>query len=221
MGPWITPAGSVLLRSSAERLLNYSTIAGGVGPFLEGRNLTSDPGGSAFFLQNGHGAYFTLFLTVGPFSDPALALVHQLREQPGWVVGCVSASVVDQQAQNAQEYPTLDVLIALLIGLIVGLTFRSWAYPLVALSGVFISVTVTTAVLYLIPLILFVILVALGNDYTVFIFSRIREERSPAIRGRGSPGASPVAAWWSRRWASSWRPRWGPWRSSPSSSSSS
>ncbi len=194
----VTPAGSVLLRSSAERLLNYSTIAGGVGPFLEGRNLTSDPGGSAFFLRNGHWAYFTLFLTVGPFSDPALTLVQQLREQPGWVVGGVSASVVDQQAQNAQEYPTLEVLIALLIGLIVGLAFRSWAYPLIALSGVFISITVTTAVLYLIstyllhvgllyliPLILFVILVALGNDYTVFIFSRIREERSPGDPGEG------------------------------------
>jgi len=31
--------------------------------------------------------------------------------------------------------------------------------------------------LYLIPLILFVILMSLGNDYTVFIISRVREQQ--------------------------------------------
>jgi RND superfamily putative drug exporter len=187
----VTPQGATLLRSAAEQLLSYPTVASGVGPFLQGRNLTGASGGDAFLLQDGHWAYFTLFLTVGPFSPQALALVHQLRDQPGWLVGGVSASVVDQEAQNAQTYPILEVLIAVLIGLIVGLAFRSWAYPLIALSGVFISITVTTALLYLIstyllhvgllyliPLILFVILVALGNDYTIFIFSRIREERT-------------------------------------------
>ena len=85
--------------------------------------------------------------------------------------------------------------------------FRSAIYPLISLSGVFISISWTTSILYiisidilhqaliyLIPVILFVILMSLGNDYTVFIISRIREEvasfgkRDGIIRGMVGSG---------------------------------
>ena len=61
-------------------------------------------------------------------------------------------------------------------------------YPIISISGVFFSISWTTVILYflsayvlhegliyLIPIILFIILMALGNDYTVFITSRVRE----------------------------------------------
>ncbi|HYK93252.1 MAG TPA: MMPL family transporter, partial [Thermoplasmata archaeon] len=67
---------------------------------------------------------------------------------------------------------------------------RSAWIPLISVSGVFLSIAVTTSLLYLIatyllhtallwlvPLILFVLLMSLGNDYTVFLLTRVREEQ--------------------------------------------
>ncbi|MDG6917803.1 MAG: MMPL family transporter, partial [Nitrososphaerota archaeon] len=166
--------------------------------FAAGENLSSSPGGTSFYLSGGHRALYTLLLKVSPYSSSALQLVQDLRSRSGWLVGGLSASVVDQQTLNDLQYPLLELLLVGLIGAIIGLAFRSLVYPLIALSGVFISIAVTTALLYLvstlllhvallylIPLILFVLLVALGNDYTVLIFSRIREESGsgPAQEG--------------------------------------
>jgi RND superfamily putative drug exporter len=195
-GGFLLPNGSFnttqlpLLQSAAQDLLSQPAVGGVSGPFAVGENLTTSPGGPSFYLSGGHKALYTLLLKVGPYSSTALQLVRDLRSHPGWLVGGLAASVVDQQTLNDVQYPLLELLLVMLIGVIIGVAFRSSTYPVIALSGVFISIAVTTALLYLvstfllhvallylIPLILFVLLVALGNDYTVLIFSRIREER--------------------------------------------
>ena len=74
---------------------------------------------------------------------------------------------------------------------ILGVSFRSIKFPLISLTGVFISIAWTTAALYLIskyllgeqlifliPIVLYVILMSVGNDFSVFIFSRVREEQA-------------------------------------------
>ena len=187
-----------VLEEAARSLLAESAVGGVTGPFAAGENLSSSPGGTSFYLSGGHRALYTVLLKVSPYSSSALQLVQDLRSRSGWLVGGLSASVVDQQTLNDLQYPLLELLLVGLIGAIIGLAFRSLVYPLIALSGVFISIAVTTALLYLvstlllhvallylIPLILFVLLVALGNDYTVLIFSRIREESGsgPAQEG--------------------------------------
>jgi putative drug exporter of the RND superfamily len=88
-------------------------------------------------------------------------------------------------------FAQLQLLILKVIALVLGISFRSARYHFISLKGVFISRTWTTSLLYiisryilgqqmvfLIPIILYVILMSQGNDFTVFIFSRVREEQN-------------------------------------------
>ncbi|EQD44666.1 MMPL domain protein, partial [mine drainage metagenome] len=186
------------------------------GPFVEGRNLTG-PGhasGTAvapYLLEGGRAAYFVVYSSYGPYSPSALALVSSLRSNSSYLVGGVTSSVLDQQAQDQVQFPVLEVLLAALIAIVLGLSFRSVTIPLISLSGVFLSISATTGLLYLVstyllhaqllwlvPLILFVILMSLGNDYTVFLLSRVREEQRShgAVEGirRGIAGSGVVVS---------------------------
>lgn len=211
----LTPAGLTLLVRVATTIHSTPGLASASGPFLVGTNLTSEDsagatlsGATGFVFADGTWAYWTLFSVASPFGDAGSSFVQQLRSHPGWIVGGVAAGVVDQKAQNEILYPELESLIVLLIGAVLAVAFRSLTYPLISLSGVYLSITATTvllffistyllheALIYLIPLILFVILVSLGNDYTVFILTRVVEERKhePPMRaiprGIGYSGA--------------------------------
>ncbi len=211
----LTPAGTAILYRAAAAMHTTPGLASGTGPFLLGHDLA--PNGSAgatlsgatgYLFSNGSWAYWNLYSVASPFSDGGSAFVLSLRAHPGWIVGGAAAGVVDQKSQNQVLYPELELLIVVLIGAVLGLAFRSLIYPLISLSGVYLSITATTvllyfistyllheALIYLIPLILFVILVSLGNDYTVFILSRVVEEqrreppRRAIPRGIGYSGA--------------------------------
>ncbi|MGC8608601.1 MAG: MMPL family transporter, partial [Thermoplasmata archaeon] len=107
------------------------------------------------------------------------------------IVGGITSAIIDESNQNHVIYTELEILIVTVIAIIIGISFRSWKYPFISLTGVFFSVSWTTGILYLIshyllhesliyliPVILFIILFSLGNDYTVFIISRIKEIQS-------------------------------------------
>ncbi|MFG1529751.1 MAG: MMPL family transporter [Thermoplasmata archaeon] len=211
----LTPSGIAILYRAAAAMHTTSGLASGTGPFLLGRDLAPNStagatlsGATGYIFPNGTWAYWNLFSVASPFSDGGSAFVQALRVHPGWIVGGAAAGVVDQKAQNQVLYPELELLIVVLIGMVLGIAFRSLVYPLISLSGVYLSITATTvllyvistdllheALIYLIPLILFVILVSLGNDYTVFILSRVVEEgqreppRRAIPRGIGFSGA--------------------------------
>ncbi len=203
--PYVAPNGSLtasaiaLLPTVAVDLLHRNGVESVTGPFVDGRNLSAPGPGSAaavapFLLDGGRAAYFVVYSSYSPYSPSALSLVASLRANPTYLVGGLTSSVLDQQAQDRVQFPLLEVLLAALIAVVLGFSFRSVLIPLVSLSGVFLSISATTGLLYLIstyllhtallwliPLILFVILMSLGNDYTVFLLSRIREEQ----RGHG------------------------------------
>ncbi|EQD81038.1 prokaryal membrane protein, partial [mine drainage metagenome] len=211
----LTPSGAAMLYRAALAMHTTAGLASGTGPFLLGRELAPNStsgatlsGAARYLFSNGTWAYWNLYSVASPFSDGGSAFVQALRTHAGWIVGGAAAGVVDQKAQNQVLYPELELLIVVLIGAVLGLAFRSLTYPLISLSGVYLSITATTvllylisnyllheALIYLIPLILFVILVSLGNDYTVFILSRVVEEgrRAPPLsaipRGIGYSGA--------------------------------
>jgi len=195
-GTYLAPNGSLNAEAErdlpriAEDLLGYSGVSSVVGPFVSGRNLTGSLGATAFVFDDGTHAYFLVYSSSGPYTPAALGLVHSLRDDPSFLVGGLTSSVIDQQNQNAVEYPLFELVLVMLIGVILAVAFRSGVVPLISLSGVFLSISVTTGLLYgistyllhqpflyLIPLILFVILMSLGNDYTVFLLARIREEQ--------------------------------------------
>jgi RND superfamily putative drug exporter len=191
----ISPEGYAVLPGVAANLLDRSGVKSVEGPFVSGTNLstaaTGSPGASAYSLEGGEAVYYTVYSTYGPYSTQALSQVQSLRDNSSYLVGGVTSSVLDQESTNGFQYPILGLILTIFIGLILAVAFRSWTVPLISISGVFLSISVTTGLLYLIatyilntpllwllPLILFVILMSLGNDYTVFLLVRVREEQS-------------------------------------------
>lgn len=193
----LSPAGASQLNVTATQILALSGVHSALGPFVAGNQTTTATKSAAttYVFDNGTRAYWAVYMDYNPYSDPAMNLVSQMRSNSSWVVGGVSASSLDQKNQNDIVYPEIEILIVILIGVVLGFAFRSLSYPIISLTGVYISISVTIvllywistyllgqALIYLIPLILFVILLSLGNDYTVFILSRVVEERKTAER---------------------------------------
>lgn len=196
----LNPANVPLLVATANDLRNASGVSGAVGPFIDQtttynasapeNDLTLRVAFTSFTLDNGTWADYTVYLANDPYSLSAMSTVQSLRGNTTWLVGGTTAQLVDQQAQNNMTFPVVYGLIVLLIGIILAVAFRSLAFPLISLSGVWVSIgssfvllwwvsqyLLNQVVLYIIPLLLIVILLSLGNDYTVFTLSRVAEER--------------------------------------------
>ena len=187
----LSAEGASVLPQVATDLLQRSGVSSVTGPFVSGRNLTGPGGATAFLFDGGRQAYFLVYSSYGPYSSGAIELVQELRGNSSYLVGGVTSGVIDQQALNSVQYPLFEIVLALLIAIVLGVSFRSFSVPAISLSGVFLSISATTSLLwpiaqyvlhepllYVIPLILFVILMSLGNDYTVFLVARVREEQT-------------------------------------------
>jgi len=190
----LTPEATTVLPVVAADLLHRSGVTSVDGPFVTGTNLSSPANGTGntalYLLNGGKDAFFVVYSLYDPYSSSALGLVESLRSNSSFIVGGLTSSVIDEQAQNNVQYPLLEILLMLFIAVILGVAFRSAWIPLISVSGVFVSIAVTTSLLYLIatdllhtsllwlvPLILFVLLMSLGNDYTVFLLTRVKEEQ--------------------------------------------
>ncbi len=181
----------------SERLLHFTqylfSLNGTnevIGPYSNGTSVSNSTSWQQYLIDHGNYVFYTIYIKYGPYSNGAINFVDNLRENKSLLVGGLTSSIIDEQNQNNRDFTELAVLISIAIFLVLGLSFRNFKYPIISLSGVFISIIWTLTVLYyivtyllkqqiiyLIPVILFVILMSLGNDYSVFIFSRIREEQ--------------------------------------------
>lgn len=132
--------------------------------------------------------YFIATSKYDPYSENSLNAVERLRNQ-GFLVAGLSSTIYDLKQYYGNAFLQLEVLIIIVIAIILGLSLKSYSFPLISLSGVMISITWTTSLLYiitkyltsqsivfLVPVVLFVILMSLGNDFTVFILTRVKEE---------------------------------------------
>ncbi len=187
----LTLGAQQTLGQYAQYLLGEEGVKSVVGPMINGTMVVPTPQSSQFVFNDGRNAYFLIFTNYDPYSKNALALVNDLRQNSSqFLVGGLTSSVIDLQNYYSAAYTQLEILILVVIAIVLGLSFRSIKYPLISLSGVFISITWTTGLLYviskyilgqdlvfLIPIVLFVILMSLGNDFTVFILSRVKEEQ--------------------------------------------
>ncbi len=176
------------LDSYYKEIVSVPGIVKVIGPVSSNSTPEPESVSKAFIFDSGSHAYFIAYDNYSPYTSQAISIVKTLRSNTNLLVGGLTSTVIDQQDYSSKIYTELEVLIVAAIAAIIGISFRSIKYPMIALSGVFISITWTTALLYiiakyilneemlyLIPLILFVILMSLGNDYTVFIISRVRE----------------------------------------------
>ena len=158
-----------------------------------------------------HGyASYSVTLSVPPYSASGYAAVGDLRTgsaatRPGSLVGGDPA-VQDDITQAANRDALLLIpLVLVVIGVIIALLLRAIVAPLVLIAATGLSFAAAFGLSSLLwrygfgfsgieaqlPLYIFIFLVALGVDYTIFMSARIREEarqlgtRTGILRGLG------------------------------------
>jgi RND superfamily putative drug exporter len=184
----LTSAGAQAIAQDSSYITSLLGVKEVVGATPGG---TTGSAGNPFVFNGGHNAYFLVFTNFDPYSQSAIQLIMTLCDNSNFLVGGLTSSVIDLQSASSAAYTQLEVLLAIVIAVILTISFRSLKYPMISLSGVFISITWTTGILYviskyvlgedliyLIPIIFYIILMSLGNDFTVFIFTRVREEQA-------------------------------------------
>lgn len=176
------------LKQDAITILNTSGVSSVIGPYVAGNKIYNTSNVTQFKIGD-HYYYFLVYTNSSPYSQKSFELVSALRSH-GFLVGGLSAAVLDTKNEVVTTYSLLELLVTIGVALVIGISFRSWKYPLISISGVFISITWSTSLLYvistfilhqqliyLIPVILYIILISLGSDYSVFIFSTVDEEK--------------------------------------------
>lgn len=199
-GNHFTPQDNRTILNTTEYLLSISGVHKVVGPYSNGTSINSSFSPSQYSIDNGKYVVFLVYSDFSPYSQQAINQVNEMRSNHSILVGGITSGVIDQESQNSVIYPELEVLIISVIFVVLLISFRSPKYPIISLSGVFISISWTTAILYLlvvyvlhqsliylIPIILFIILMSLGNDYTVFIVSSVKEYERKVGFAEGMP----------------------------------
>lgn len=187
----LTPSATNMLKADASYIFAVPGVTQVLGPTANGTqvvNSTASTGQSNF--NSKQYAYFLVFTNYDPYSNQARELTLKLRENTSFLVGGLSSSVIDSQSYYSSAFAQLEIIILVVIAIVLGVSLRKLYYPIISLSGVFISITWTTGILYiiskyifneelvfLIPIVLYVILMSLGNDFSVFILTRVKEEQ--------------------------------------------
>ena len=123
----------------------------------------------------------------GYLSDTASA--NPLLQEATVLVGGESAGMVDVDEITSDEFRKMQIIVIIGVFIVLLLVLGSVMLPLFAILSIALSISWTLAatlfvfdlifaepVLWLLPVVLFVVLMGLGMDYNVFILTRIREE---------------------------------------------
>ncbi|NEA30670.1 MMPL family transporter [Streptomyces sp. SID13031] len=162
--------------------------------------------------KDGKTANFTVTLKYGSATDQALEVIGDVRNvahaeaPPGSkaLVGGITSIFKDINAAVNHDYRTVFPLAALLIMVILGLLLRSVVAPwyLMASVGLGFAATLGATVLifqkgqghsglmFMLPVIMYLFVVAIGTDYNILMISRLREE---AREGREPREAASMA----------------------------
>jgi RND superfamily putative drug exporter len=158
--------------------------------------------GSRHVAPDGTTARLSVVYADDPYATPALERTEQVRSvartalassslRSGTVlVGGESASKLDIAASSRRDLLVVVPVTLLAIGLVLGLLLRSVAAPLYLIATIvasfFATLGLTVLVVVgmlgdegispLVPVYVFVFLVALGIDYNILLMSRVREE---------------------------------------------
>ncbi len=167
-------------------------------------NSTSDPTTYNSIMSNiGSGnksALITLRFNVDPYSTPAMNAAQDMRNNlhtnfdntdgvTGIYMGGTTGGILDTKNVFVDQFNVILPIVAVGVSLVLFFVLGSLVLPLFALVSVLMSIVWTLAVtavvfqsafnyglLFMTPLILFVLLLGLGMDYNIFILTRIREE---------------------------------------------
>jgi len=156
----------------------------------------------SFLGDDGASLLFTVVLNEEPQSSEAVDFIPELRgmlaeemdlqsalDGSEILVGGTTAALYDTSESTSSEFTMIEGLVVIGIFIVLMFVLGSVLLPLFAVISIAMSITWAFAltnlvfgtwlglpVLWLIPLILFVMLMGIGMDYNVFILTRIREE---------------------------------------------
>ena len=138
-------------------------------------------------------ARFEVILAGNPYGDEATAVVRELRTiLPGGPAAVSGYSVVITDLRDTVERDTLRAFSLVLLGIFIVLLFllRALVSPLYLILSILLSYGATMGITRLasglffgtealtwwVPFFMFVMLVALGMDYNIFLMGRVKEE---------------------------------------------
>jgi RND superfamily putative drug exporter len=157
---------------------------------------------SMYFAEDGHYARQEVVLDGDPYSPESIEAVDRVRSSIDrslagasftgmrYYVGGTSAAQADILAINNSDFFQVLILAVIGIVLVTALLLRSLIAPLYMIITVlfnfgstlgiatwlFLDILKQNSLIYMLPIFVFVILVAVGSDYNIFLVSRIREE---------------------------------------------
>lgn len=199
------PAAVPALLGQLQKTL-YSVADGFTGLVSEFNLQSSTPFSSylqaTYFSSDKTIARINIILSVDPYSQTALDTVATIRKSVAAsltgtalaadtsYVGGQSAVEADIMSVNDSDFIKVVGLAVLGILIVIAILLRSLVAPLYMVATVLLNYGTTMglttwifldlmkegSLIYMIPLFIFVILVALGADYNIFLMSRIREE---------------------------------------------
>ena len=195
--PGATDPTNVYLRRDSGRPLDRAQLA------RFGERLQAVPGigrvAPPQLSRDGTTADFTVTLASDPASDQALKLVGgplrttAHRAAPAGttaLVGGITSVYVDIKAAMSRDYSIVFPVAAVLIMVVLALLLRSIVAPLYLMASVGLGFVATlgattllfqdvrdeSGLIFLLPLIMYMFVVALGTDYNILMTARLREE---------------------------------------------
>lgn len=138
--------------------------------------------------------------TADPYSTKAMDVAQDVRTNlhanydntadiTGLYLGGTTGAILDQRNNFQTEFNQILPIVAIGVAIVLFLVLGSLILPLFAVLSVLMSIVWTLAatiivfqsafsygMLFMTPLILFVLLLGIGMDYNIFILTRIREE---------------------------------------------
>lgn len=191
-----TQPSQVYLRSEDGTALSTEQLAAFAGKLsgVEGVGQVSKP-----TMSKGDAvAEYQVTLSNTPESDAALATVkgplrdaaHDAPQGTTAVVGGMTSIFVDFQAAMNRDYLVVFPVAAVLIMIVLALLLRSVVAPWYLMASVFLGFAATlgsavlvfqqikgeTGLIFTLPLIMYLFVVALGTDYNILMVARLREE---------------------------------------------
>lgn len=145
-------------------------------------------------------ALITVQFTADPYSTTAMDVAEDIRtnlhqnfdnttDLTGLYLGGTTGAILDQRSNFEQEFNAILPIVIIGVGIVLFIVLGSLILPIFAVLSVLMSIVWTLAatiivfqsffgygMLFMTPLILFVLLLGIGMDYNIFILTRIREE---------------------------------------------
>ena len=193
------------LSSNITILSNVNRITGPTRPFgttIPATHLSNLAVVEGFIGADKRTVMLTVLFQQEPFTQASLDTVTQMRNMIGSLqnsdsslakdtilVGGASASTLDFSNETVGQFNTMRIITIAAIFVVLLVVLGSYPLAFVGILSIGLSITwayaatllffnnvLGSGVLFIIPLILFLLLYGIGMDYNIFILTRIREE---------------------------------------------